>query len=337
MDMQIIAELAQGFEGSPGQARLLLRAAAAAGADAAKFQLVYADELATPDYKHYALFRSLEMTDEIWQGLANYANEQHIALHLDIFGERSLALAERIGAQALKVHGTDIANIGLLKSIAAAGVSQVLLGAGGAHLDEIEHALNILAGKDVVVLLGFQGYPTPTDANQVARVATLSRRWAGRERVRVGFADHADPKSVLRVALAAMALGAGASVFEKHLTLGEVMKMEDHEAALNPDSFAEFSAALRDCASAYGNVGQGSDFGMSASEQGYRQMIRRHVVTRMPMSRGAALQPEQLSLKRTSCNYPLTELGRVYGAQLKRPVQANEPLTADDILLGENA
>jgi hypothetical protein len=46
MKVQIIAELAQGFEGRPEQARLLLRAAAAAGADAAKYQLVYADELA---------------------------------------------------------------------------------------------------------------------------------------------------------------------------------------------------------------------------------------------------------------------------------------------------
>ena len=52
MKLEIIAELAQGFEGRPDQARLLVKAAAAAGADAAKLQLVYADELATPDYKH---------------------------------------------------------------------------------------------------------------------------------------------------------------------------------------------------------------------------------------------------------------------------------------------
>ena len=49
MQIEIIAELAQGFEGRPEQARLLIKAAASAGADAAKYQLVYADELATPD------------------------------------------------------------------------------------------------------------------------------------------------------------------------------------------------------------------------------------------------------------------------------------------------
>ncbi|VUX54991.1 protein of unknown function [uncultured Woeseiaceae bacterium] len=48
MQLEIIAELGQGFEGKPEQARLLINAAAKAGADAAKYQLVYADELATP-------------------------------------------------------------------------------------------------------------------------------------------------------------------------------------------------------------------------------------------------------------------------------------------------
>ena len=41
----IIAEAAQGYEGDPGLARALVRAAAGAGADALKLQLVYAEEL----------------------------------------------------------------------------------------------------------------------------------------------------------------------------------------------------------------------------------------------------------------------------------------------------
>ena len=32
-----------------------------------------------------------------------------------------------------------------------------------------------------------------------------------------------------------MAIGFGAVILEKHLTLAKSMKMEDHESALNPD------------------------------------------------------------------------------------------------------
>ena len=179
MKVQIVAELAQGFEGRAEQARLLLRAAAAADADAAKFQLVYADELATPDYQHYGLFRTLEMPDEVWAGLAAEAAKLKIELHLDIFGSRSLRLAQEIGAGAIKLHATDIANIGLLEDVARSSVRKVFLGAGGAHLTEVEGALARLPGKEVVVLLGFQGYPTPTDTTAVDR-AEPARAASGR-------------------------------------------------------------------------------------------------------------------------------------------------------------
>ena len=60
----VIAEAAQGFEGDPFVARLLVKAAAAGHADMVKFQLVYADELATPEYAYYGLFKQLEMADQ---------------------------------------------------------------------------------------------------------------------------------------------------------------------------------------------------------------------------------------------------------------------------------
>lgn len=332
MTIEIIAELAQGFEGRPEQARLLMKAAASAGADAAKYQLVYADELATPDYKYYDLFRSLEMADDVWMGLSKYATELGITLQVDIFGSRSLKLAETIGASAVKLHGTDIANLGLLAEVARSAVPKVLLGAGGAWSSEIEHAVAALQNKEVVVLLGFQGYPTPTETNQIARVRLLVERLAkSHPHVSIGFADHASPDSPLRYALAAVAVGAGARVIEKHLTFGQIMKLEDHESALNPDQFLEFTETLRACSDAMGSAGEQADFGMSESEQGYRKMIRRHVVAGADLDAGRVISPADLVLKRTSSEQIMTDLAPVYGKTLKRKVLKNAPITAADI------
>src|SRR5436190_17920579 len=142
-EIEIIAELAQGFEGRAELARLLIHAAAAAGADAAKFQLVYADELAAPGYQHYDLFKSLEMPDDAWLALGAYASKLGIGLQLDIFGPRSLRLAERIGAAAIKLHGTDLANVGLLTEVARSAAPRVLLGAGGSNAGELDEALRL--------------------------------------------------------------------------------------------------------------------------------------------------------------------------------------------------
>jgi sialic acid synthase SpsE len=330
--VEIIAELAQGFEGKPGQARLLLKAAASAGADAAKFQLVYADELATPDYKYYDLFRSLEMSDEVWEDLADYASELSIQLHLDIFGKRSLQLAERLGVAALKLHGTDIANLGLLKEVASSSVPKVLLGAGGAYSHELYEAIGILAAKEVVILLGFQGYPTPDEANQIARVRLLVERHTRNHfNVAIGFADHAAPESPLSYALPAMAISSGATVLEKHLTLSKAMKLEDHESALNPDEFLKFTQIMRVCAQSLGFTGDGEDFGMSESEQVYRKMIRRHVVASRDLEVGMVITPSDLTLKRTSAEQAITDLALIYQKTISRSVQKNMTVSLSDL------
>ena len=330
--LSIIAELAQGFEGNYTQARLLIKASAAAGADAAKFQLVYADELATPDYKYYTLFKSLEMPDSDWQNLADYARELGIELYLDIFGTQSLQLSEKIGITGIKLHGTDIANIGLLKAVAASSVHKILLGAGGAHLSEIETAISLLANKEVVVLLGFQGYPTPDDTNQIARIPVLGVHLAKYKNAVIGFADHADPTSPLRYTLPATAVGAGAVVLEKHLTLGQVMKMEDHESALNPDEFLEFAKLMHSCSDALGTASLAEDFGMSESEKGYRKMIRRHAVAGHDLAKGLELKPEDIVLKRTSEENVITDLNGVYNKKINRDIKGNSAILSSDII-----
>jgi sialic acid synthase SpsE len=331
MGIKIIAELAQGFEGKPEQARLLMRAAANSGADAAKYQLVYADELATPDYKYYDLFKSLEMSDEVWKSLSNSAKELNIELQLDIFGLRSLKLAEKIGVKTIKLHGTDIANIGLLNDVAESTVNRILLGAGGALLGELQKALAILQNKEVIILLGFQGYPTPNDSNQIERVRILKQNLCSQtNKVKIGFADHSEPSSNLSIALPAMAIGAGAEYIEKHLTLGKIMMMEDHEAALNPDEFYEFSKTLRECSNALGLSQLNESFDMSEPEVGYRKMIRRHVVSSRDITAGSILNPSDVVLKRTSSEEILTDMNDVYNKELKKNISGNSAITKND-------
>jgi N,N'-diacetyllegionaminate synthase len=332
MTVEIIAELAQGFEGNPKQAFLLMKAAASSGATAVKYQLVFADELATPDYKYYDLFKSLEMPDVIWSDLSSYAKELKISLQLDIFGPRSLALAESLNISTIKLHGTDISNVGLLNEVAKSPINKILLGAGGSNLSEIMQAISILEQKEIVVLLGFQGYPTPNNSNQISRISLLKNYFSKNfPNVSMGFADHASAESTLRYAFATMAIGAGAKVIEKHLTLGRVMKLEDYESALNPDEFFEFTNTLKESALALGDSTLTEDFGMSESEKGYRVMIRRHVVSTVTLNKGDKLSPSQLTLKRTAATDATTELSLVYDKYVKFSVEANSPILLKNI------
>jgi sialic acid synthase SpsE len=324
---QIIAEIAQGFEGNPTYSNLFVKAAASAGADAVKFQLVYADELATPDYKYYDLFKSLEMPDEVWKNISILAKENNIELHLDIFGEKSLNLADQIGAGSIKIHGTDIANKRLLNLVRQSNINQVILGAGGALQSEILVALDILKNKQIILLFGFQSYPTANSDNQIYRIKLASEIFSkNHSSIKIGFADHANPETNIHFGLGALAIGFGAEVLEKHLTLAKSMKMEDHESALNPDDFFDYVNFIQECTTAIGHFKDKDDFGMSESELGYRKTIRRHVVTVDAISKGEKILAENLALKRTSSTQASTNILDVDGKIATCTFAPNSPI-----------
>ena len=330
-DLKIIAEIAQGFEGNFEQSKLLIKAASKAGADSVKFQLVYADELATVDYQYYTLFKELEMEEEQWKLLKDYADSLKTQLIVDVFGRKSLSTAQNIGINTVKVHGTDVTNLGLLEAISTSSIEKVILGVGGAYWGEIEQALNVLKNKHLVLLCGFQGYPTKTKDNHIFRMNVIKEKaTAIHPNFQMGFADHPGEEQFAST-ISLVALGAGAEVIEKHLTLGKVMEMEDFESALNPDEFQAFIAQLKTAEKALGNFNVAEDFGMSEAEKIYRKNVRRDVVALREIEQGEKLNAQNLTLKRTAHEKSINQLELVIGKTAKNAIQKNQAVVNNDI------
>ena len=112
----------QGFEGKLNLAIKHIEFAAKSKIDAIKFQMVFADDLATSDYKYYKLFKSLEINLKGWKMINKVCRRfKKIDLILDISGDRSLEIAKKINPYAIKIHPTDIDNFNLLKKINNSG------------------------------------------------------------------------------------------------------------------------------------------------------------------------------------------------------------------------
>lgn len=331
MKIEIVAEIAQGFEGSVDQARLLVIAAAKAGANAAKFQLVYADELSTPDYTYYNLFSKLEMTDDDWISIKKICDSNGVELILDVFGELGLRLVEKLDIRSIKLHATDINNLGFLDLLSKSSIDRIMVGVGGAYQDEIIRALEILRNKNVVLLHGFQGYPTAICDNQMSRLKVFDEIVSTRQNVVLGFSDHVSPTDPSSISLPAFALGLGAIVLEKHLTLASCMELEDHEAAMNPDQFHIFTKSIRDIEKAQGESKLVTDFEMSAKEQLYRKNIRRHVVANKTLKAGAKIKASDVTLKRTASKTAYTDIQSVYNKELNREIIKDSPINEGDV------
>ena len=313
------------------QSKLLIKAAAKAGADEVKFQMVYADELSTVDYKHHSLFKELEMSDAQWKLLNDYALSFGTKLIVDVFGLKSLKTAQKININTIKVHGTDVTNLALLEAIAISPIKKVILGLGGAYWEEIEKAIKILKCKDLILLCGFQGYPTKTEDNHIVRMHLIKEKAKSiHTNFKMGYADHPeDEKFASTICL--IAVGAGAEVIEKHLTLGKVMKMEDFESALNPDEFKHFVEQLKTGKKALGDIIKQENFGMSEAEKKYRKNVRRDIVALKEILQGETLSLKNITLKRTENPDSLKHLELVLGKKAKKLIRKDQPVLKIDI------
>jgi len=328
--LEIIAEAAQGYLGDPKKKTLdLVDFASAAKADAIKFQLVYSDELCTNDYIHHELFTRLEMGNAEWHSVASKCMEKGIHLYLDIFGIKSLRLACELSVKGIKLHSTDILNKPLLQAVAASSVPRVILSAGGTFLSELKEAVSILGNKELIIMHGFQGYPTMSADNQLDRIRVFQKDFPERN---IGFADHVPEDDDKRCWFSAIAIGMGVTVLEKHITSATVCKDEDHESALNPDNFAQYCKNMRIACSAIGSSVNSNDFGMSQSEYEYRRKMKKHVIARRDLAAGELISETDLELKRTSAmGNVVQDSEKIIGQRLRNSKLKNQAFFIEDI------
>ena len=290
--MIIVAELASAHEGKLDRMLRLIDAACTTGADAVKFQIYKADELAVKEYKHYKLYQQLEFSDSQWRRIIAHAHKRGLKVIADIFDLWGLEIMETNGAIGYKLQPGMIWETELLARVASTG-KLVYIGVGGISLRDIRKALKTLrenGAPDVCLVHGFQGYPTRLEDTNIARLGVLSRLF----KLPVGFADHLDAESPLSVWLPAVAIGYGAQYIEKHLTLDRAQKGLDYYSALNP---AEFSVMVENMRNACVAVGSGDVATIAENE--YIRSTAKRIVARKPIRSGEYITRDKIAFKRS--------------------------------------
>lgn len=325
----IVAEAAQGFEGSVDLARKLVRAAREGDADAVKFQLVYADEISTPQYKYYDLFKKLEMSDGEWKAVSEEARKGDVALVFDVYGHRSLSLALSLGASAVKIHATDFFHRSLFDE-ALAKAPEVLFSVGGIYLSEIEAFLKDRSDDELqklTMLYGFQAEPTKLADNNLLRLVELRRVFPN---IKIGFMDHADGDSDEAQWLGCLAVPCGICLIEKHITVDRALKLEDYISALGPREFKNYVRRIRASEDALGSAG----LALTAEEEAYRRRAIKTIVAAKSLSQGATVKSSDIMLLRTVVSNDAALLfspSDVVGKKLVRGISAGSAICRNDI------
>ena len=174
--------------------RLLIDAAAEAGADMVKFQTFSAVDLATElaptakyqkinegSAKQQSLLEGLELKHEELIHISNYCTSKDIKFLSTAFGIQELNQLVDRGISAIKVASGEITHLPLLEAMSTAAYERdlnVYLSTGMCTLGEIEQALKVfvdkgLKRKNIVVMHCVSAYPTPVDQVNLNVLKTL--------------------------------------------------------------------------------------------------------------------------------------------------------------------
>jgi len=327
--IEIIAEIAQGYEGNEKLTNLLTKGAIASNADAVKFQLVYADELATPDYKYYPLFKDLEMNKDIWIDICNQIHAAGKKVYFDVFGLYSLDVAKGIGADGVKLSTTEFYNNALFDK-AIAKFDTVYLSIGGIPLQDIDQKLSKLSVKQInkiCLFYGFQSEPTPLDQNNLNKLGIFKNRYPD---FKIGFMDHSDGALDDAYYLPLVAMGMGIDALEKHITLDRELEIEDYVSGVTPSEFIKFVGLVRRFEPVLGL----DSLELTKQEEAYRNKATKSVVALTDLKAGDVLTLETVALKR--CSKPITEhsileIEHALGKTLKVDIKTDSPVAKGDI------
>lgn len=315
----VIAEMANAHEGSVAAARAIVEAVSDAGADAIKFQKFTANELLVPYHPRFEHFRNLEMPDAAWSELVSLARSKGLYVLADVFGPESAELMYQLGVDGYKIHSSDTINRDLIAQIASYGRT-VFVSCGGARRPEVIEAVQVIrrAGNPKIVLLhGFQNYPTRLEDTHLKRIPALAIQFD----LPVGYADHVDGGSEWSIRLPLMAVAAGARVIEKHVTLDRSRKGTDYFSSVEPKELAQLIRLLTEVGKSVGAA-----YEMSDGELSYLQEVKKLMVASRDLAAGTVIQESMLAYKRAPADVHPLQQAEVVGRTLRVPRKTDELL-----------
>lgn len=322
----IIAEAGVNHNGSLDMACRLIETAAAAGADAVKFQTFSAEKLASriaqkANYQKETtgeqgtaldMLRSLQISHADHMRLIDHCRDNRITFLSTPFDLESLAfLALTARVDRIKVSSGDLTNGPLLLAAARTGLP-IILSTGMSTMEEIRQALMLIAfgyldgmhnpdkkkaqdafsseqGQGLLrekVILLHCTTEYPAPYEEVNLCAMDS---LGEFGLPVGLSDHTEG-----IAVPIAAAARGAVLVEKHFTLDRTLPGPDHRASLDPIQLKAMVQGIRQVEKSMGSAVKEP----TSSEKRNMAVARKSLVAACEIKKGELFTPENLSSKR---------------------------------------
>ena len=262
----------------------------------------------------------LELSDEEHYEVYKYAKSLGLDFVETLCAKGCLSLLKLFMPDKLKVASRDLTNLPLLAAMAETKIPMIL-STGMAGKKELDDALDVITRyhSDISILHCVSQYPTHPDNLNLNTILYLKEHYG---QYPIGFSDH-----TIGISAPIVAIGMGATIIEKHITIDRHMKGTDQPGSLGPDGVNRMVRDIRITERWLGDKELYIEPGVAAA----KEKLERSIATRRAMKKGEVITENDLHLLSPGDGYKWAQLEEVLGKTLLKDVPANELIYSDAI------
>lgn len=264
--------------------------------------------------KTYGAHRQfLELSDEAHFEVYKYAKSLGLDFVETLCAKGCLSMLRLFTPDRLKVASRDLTNLPLLEALAETHIP-IILSTGMAGKKELDEALAVITKyhNDIAILHCVSQYPTEPDNLNLLTIRYLQKHYG---QYTIGFSDH-----TIGIAAPIVAVGMGAKIIEKHITIDRGMKGTDQKGSLGPDGVRRMVRDIRLAEHWMGTEDLYIDRSVAAS----KVKLERSIASNKDLEVGHIITEDDIHMLSPGDGFKWSERTQIIGKTLKTAVPKNE-------------
>jgi sialic acid synthase len=255
----------------------------------------------------------LELNDEQHFEVFRYAKSKGLEFVETLCAKGCLSMLRLFTPDRLKVASRDVTNLPLLEVMAETKIP-IILSTGMTGKKELDDALEIITKyhSNISILHCLSQYPSEYQNINLLTIKYLKEQFS---QYTIGYSDHS-----IGILMPAVAVGMGAEIIEKHITLDRNMKGTDHRGSLEPEGIWRMVRDIRNTEYAIGNYG----IFISDKVEATRIKLERSIASLRTIAAGEIIAESDLHLLSPGDGYKWIEKDKIVGKRALATIQANE-------------
>jgi len=322
---KLIAETAWHHEGDyVFMKNLVTRICETSSADIVKLHITLdLDEYMSKDHDAYETLKSWMLSAKHWEELIGIVRNNGKELMLLLNDTKAIDFASKFNPEMIEIHSVCL-NVPRLQRAVIENIdkkAKVVIGIGGCSLDEVKKAVQFFHEREIVLMFGFQNYPTKYENVNLGKIRKIQALYPGKK---FGYADHTSWDEDNNELITLLVSANGMDFIEKHVTTDYGKERCDYSAAISIEQLNMLYKKIKLLENLYGD---GSML-LNKAEEDYSKYgpMKMAAIAKHDLIKGSKLTMDDVHFCRTSQSTGISQIDllQVIGNKLVEDVKINQ-------------